>query len=281
MFTLSEPTVAIFKPQGEALPRSAQRDVKVLVDGQPRQHELPHRAAERQGPRPGRRFTAMTRLDHNRAVAQLAAKAGAHSTDVRRMTIWGNYSATQYPDVFHAEVGGKPGFDAIGQDQTARRGVHPHRPAEPRRRDHQGLGPLLGGPGGERGGRSRPARWAARHPRGRLGVDGRVSDGSYGAPEGIITELPCTAKDGAYEIVRDLEIDDFSRGGSTRAASSSKTGSRGQRPPGLRAPGGVRGARMGEPGSRGGRGTLFEELARGVVGEDLAVGLTGGAVGHV
>src|SRR5688572_19120836 len=107
----------IFKPQGEALSRSAQRDVKVLVVGNPANTNclIAQQNAKDLDPS---RFTAMTRLDHNRAVAQLAAKAGAHSTDVRNMTIWGNHSATQYPDVFHAQVQGAPAFDAVGNDQA-------------------------------------------------------------------------------------------------------------------------------------------------------------------
>jgi malate dehydrogenase len=152
----------------------------------------------------------MTRLDHNRAIAQLAAKAGAHSTEVRRMTIWGNHSATQYPDVFHAEVAGKPGFDAIGQDQgwlegefiptvqqrgaavIKARGLSSAASAANAAVDHVRSW-ILGTPDGD---------WVS------MGV---VSDGSYGAPEGIITSYPCTAKDGEYEIVQGLDIDDFSR----------------------------------------------------------------------
>src|SRR5438045_2796631 len=106
----------IFKPQGEALSRSAKRDVKVLVVGNPANTNclIAQQNAKDLDPT---QFTAMTRLDHNRAVAQLATKAGVHTTDVTRMTIWGNHSATQYPDVFHAEVKGKPAFDAVGRDQ--------------------------------------------------------------------------------------------------------------------------------------------------------------------
>src|SRR5215212_7796103 len=106
----------IFKPQGEALSRSAKRDVKVLVVGNPANTNCLIAQQNAKELDPGR-FTAMTRLDHNRAIAQLAAKAGAQTTDVTRMTIWGNHSATQYPDLFHAEVNGKPAFDAVGGDQ--------------------------------------------------------------------------------------------------------------------------------------------------------------------
>src|SRR3954451_8617974 len=100
----------IFKPQGEALSRSAKRDVRVLVVGNPANTNclIAQQNAKDLDPS---QFTAMTRLDHNRAVAQLAGKAGVHTTKVRKMTIWGNHSATQYPDLFHAEVNGKPAFE--------------------------------------------------------------------------------------------------------------------------------------------------------------------------
>src|SRR5262249_15015940 len=106
----------IFKPQGEALSRSAQRDVKVLVVGNPANTNCLI-AQQNAKDLDARQFTAMTRLDHNRPVGQLSAKAGAHTTDVSRMTIWGNHSATQYPDLFHALVSGKSAFDAVGSDQ--------------------------------------------------------------------------------------------------------------------------------------------------------------------
>src|SRR6185295_14786800 len=108
---------AIFSPQGKALNDHAKRDVKVLVVGNPANTNalIAQQNAKDLDPS---RFTAMTRLDHNRAIAQVAAKAGVHSTAVTKMTIWGNHSATQYPDVFHAEVDGRPAFDAVGKDQA-------------------------------------------------------------------------------------------------------------------------------------------------------------------
>jgi len=199
----------IFKPQGEALSRSAQRDVNVLVVGNPANTNclIAQQNAKDLDPS---RFTAMTRLDHNRAIAQLAGKAGVHSTDVRRMTIWGNHSATQYPDVFHSEVSGRPGFDAIGRDQAWLEGefiptVQQRGAAVIKAR---GLSSAASA-----------ANAAVDHVRSWvLGTDagdwvsmGIVSDGSYGAPEGIITSFPCTAKDGEHQIVQDLDIDDFSR----------------------------------------------------------------------
>src|SRR3954470_18709316 len=106
----------IFKPQGEALSRSASRDVRVLVVGNPANTNCLIAQQNAKDLEPSQ-FTAMTRLDHNRAVAQLAAKVGAHTTDVTKMSIWGHHSATPYPDIFHADVKGKPAFEAVGRDQ--------------------------------------------------------------------------------------------------------------------------------------------------------------------
>ncbi|MDP1804186.1 MAG: malate dehydrogenase, partial [Acidimicrobiales bacterium] len=189
----------IFQPQGEALSRSAQRDVKVLVVGNPANTNalIAQQNAKDLDPT---RFTAMTRLDHNRAVAQLAAKAGVHASAVRRMTIWGNHSATQYPDVFHATVDGRPAFDAVGNDQAWLEGefiptVQQRGAAVIKARGSSSA--------------ASAANAAVDHVRSWvLGTDdgdwvsmGVVSDGSYGTPEGIISSFPCTARDGRYEIV--------------------------------------------------------------------------------
>jgi malate dehydrogenase len=199
----------IFKPQGEALSRSAQRDVKVLVVGNPANTNalIAQQNAKDLDPA---RFTAMTRLDHNRAIAQLAAKAGVHGTSVTKMTIWGNHSATQYPDVFHAEVDGGPAFAAAGSDRSwladdfiptvqqrgaaiiKARGSSSAASAANAAVDHI-------------------RSWALGTPTGDWVSMGVVSDGSYGTPEGIISSFPCTCSGGAYEIVQGLEIDDFSR----------------------------------------------------------------------
>jgi malate dehydrogenase len=113
---LLEANGKIFTVQGRALSDNAADDVRVLVVGNPANTNA--LIALSNAPNiPAERFTAMTRLDHNRAVAQLAAKAEAPVADVARVTIWGNHSATQYPDVFHAEIAGKPAWDVIGQDQ--------------------------------------------------------------------------------------------------------------------------------------------------------------------
>ena len=178
----------IFKPQGEALSAPAKRDVKVLVVGNPANTNalIAQQNAKDLDPR---RFTAMTRLDHNRAIAQLAAKAGVHSTDVTRMTIWGNHSATQYPDVFHAQVAGQPAFDAAGADQAwleddfiptvqqrgaaiiKARGLSSAASAANAAVDHVRV-------------------VGARHPRGRLGVDGHRERRQLRRPRGHHLQLP-------------------------------------------------------------------------------------------
>jgi len=201
---------AIFTVQGEALSAAAADDVKVLVVGNPANTNA--LIAMSNAPKvPRERFTAMTRLDHNRAKAQLAAKAGAAVADVTRMTIWGNHSATQYPDVFHAEVGGKPAFEAIGSDHEwlegefiptvqqrgaaviKARGVSSAASAANAAIDHM-------------------RSWALGTPQGDWVSMAVPSDGSYGVPEGLVSGFPCTASGGTYQIVPGLEVDEFSRG---------------------------------------------------------------------
>jgi len=199
----------IFKPQGEALSRSAQSDVKVLVVGNPANTNALIAQQNAQDLDPGR-FTAMVRLDHNRAIAQLAAKAGVHGNDVTRMTIWGNHSATQYPDIIHANVNGQPAFTAVGTDQSwleddfiptvqqrgaaviKARGLSSAASAANAAVDHV-------------------RSWALGTSEGDWVSMGVVSDGSYGVPEGIISGFPCICANGEYSIVQGLEIDDFSR----------------------------------------------------------------------
>ncbi len=198
----------IFKPQGEALSAVAKKDVKVLVVGNPANTNalIAQQNAADLDPS---RFTAMTRLDHNRAVAQLAQKVGATVADVKKMTIWGNHSATQYPDLFHAEVGGRNAAEAVGDQEWIEstfiptvaqrgaaiikaRGLSSAASAANAAIDHihdWHLGTAEGD-------------WVS------MGV---VSDGSYGVPEGLISSFPVTCKDGRYEIVQGLDIDDFSR----------------------------------------------------------------------
>jgi malate dehydrogenase len=199
----------IFKPQGEALSRSAKKDVKVLVVGNPANTNALIAQQNAKDLDPGR-FTAMTRLDHNRAVGQLAAKAGVHNTSITRMTIWGNHSATQYPDLFHAQIDGKPAFEALGSDQAwleddfiptvqqrgaaviKARGLSSAASAANAAVDHVRTW-VLGTADGD---------WAS------MGIP---SDGSYGVPEGIISSFPVTCAGGEYAIVQGLDLSDFSR----------------------------------------------------------------------
>ncbi len=199
----------IFKPQGEALSRSAQRDVNVLVVGNPANTNalIAQRNAKDLDPR---RFTAMTRLDHNRAIAQLAAKTAVHGSAITRMTIWGNHSATQYPDVFHAAVDGQDAFAATGSDQAWLEGdfiptVQQRGAAVIKARG------LSSAASAANAAIDHVRSWVLGTPDGDWVSMGVVSDGSYGAPEGVISSFPCTAKHGEHHIVQGLEIDDFSR----------------------------------------------------------------------
>ena len=198
----------IFKPQGEALARSAKRDVKVLVVGNPANTNAliaMNNAADLDP----RRFTAMTRLDHNRAKTQLAQKLGVTVNDITKMTIWGNHSNTQFPDLFHCEVNGQNAYAAVGDhdwyDQTyiptvATRG-----------------GAIIKARGASSAASAANAAvdhirsWSLGTPEGDWVSMGVPSDGSYGVPEGIISSFPCTCKDGEWSIVQGLEIDEYSR----------------------------------------------------------------------
>ncbi len=198
----------IFKPQGKALSESAKKDVKILVVGNPANTNSLIAQQNAPGLDPGR-FTAMTRLDHNRAITQIAQKLGATVADVRKMTIWGNHSTTQYPDLFHCEVGGKNAYEAVndhawvdgtflptvakrGAAIIEARGASSAASAANAAIDHIRSW-TLGTPDGD---------WVS------MAVP---SDGSYGVPEGLISSFPCVCRDGSYEIVQGLDIDDYSR----------------------------------------------------------------------
>jgi malate dehydrogenase len=201
---------AIFTVQGKALSDAAADDVRVLVVGNPANTNA--LIAMNNAPNvPRERFTAMTRLDHNRAKAQLAAKAGAAVADVTRMTIWGNHSATQYPDVFHAEVGGKPAFEAVGSDQEWLEGefiptVQQRGAAVIKARG------LSSAASAANAAIDHMRSWALGTPEGDWVSMAVPSDGSYGVPEGLVSGFPCTASGGTYQIVPSLEVDEFSRG---------------------------------------------------------------------
>ena len=193
---LLEANGGIFKPQGKAINDHAADDIKVLVVGNPANtNALIAQAAAPDVP--AERFTAMTRLDHNRAIAQLAKKPGVpRRRHQASMTIWGNHSATQYPDIFHAEVAGKNAAEQVERRAVAARRLHPDG-RQARRRDHRGPRRLVGGLRRERRHRPRP-RLGQRHRRTATGPrPPSSSDGSYGVPEGLISSFPVTTEDGA------------------------------------------------------------------------------------
>ncbi len=213
---LLEANGAIFTAQGKALNEVAADDVRIGVTGNPANTNAliamtnaPDIAKER--------FSALTRLDHNRAISQLAAKTGASVTDIKKMTIWGNHSATQYPDIFHAEIAGKNAAETV-DDQgwlendfiptVAKRGAA-----------------IIEARGSSSAASAASATidaahdWLAGSAEGDWVSMAVVSDGSYGVPEGLISSFPVTTKNGDWKIVQGLEINDFSR---TRIDASTK-----------------------------------------------------------
>jgi malate dehydrogenase len=204
---LLEANGGIFAPQGRAINAGAADDVRVLVVGNPANtNALIAKAAAPDVP--GERFTAMTRLDHNRAVAQLAAKLGVPLTEVKRMTIWGNHSATQYPDLYHAEVGGKIAAEQVDDawlrdefiPRVAKRGAE-----------------IIEVRGASSAASAANAAidhvfdWVNGTADGDWTSAAIPSDGSYGVTEGIISSFPVTSENGAWKVVQGLEIDEFSR----------------------------------------------------------------------
>ncbi len=206
---LLEANGAIFTAQGRALSNSANPTVKVLVVGNPANTNA--LIAMNNAPNiPDRQFTAMTRLDHNRAKAQLAAKAGVNVGEVTRMTIWGNHSSTQYPDVFHAQVAGKPAFEAVGNDREWLEGdfiptVQQRGAAVIKARG------LSSAASAANAAIDHMRSWALGTPEGDWVSMAVPSDGSYGVPEGLVSGFPCTCSGGDYQIVQGLDIDEFSR----------------------------------------------------------------------
>lgn len=203
---LLEANAAIFSVQGKSLNDNASRDVKVLVVGNPANTNC--LIAQRNAPDlPATNFTAMTRLDHNRAVTQLAQKAGKHVTGVKDLTIWGNHSATQYPDITHASVEGKAAIEIVDQDWVSKAFIPTVQQRGAAIIKARGLSSAASA-----------ANAAIEHMRDwALGTDGRVvsmavySDGSYGIDKGLIYSFPCTCKNGKWSIVQGLAITDFSR----------------------------------------------------------------------
>ena len=204
---LLEANGGIFGPQGEAINAGAAQDVRVLVVGNPANTNALIAAAHAPDI-PADRFTAMTRLDHNRALSQLADKTGVVVTEIERVAIWGNHSATQYPDVFRASIGGRPAPELLerhwiehtfiptvakrGAAIIEARGASSAASAANAAIDHMRSW-VLGTPDGD---------WTSAAV---------VSDGSYGVPEGLVCSYPVVSRDGAWEIVEGLELDPFSR----------------------------------------------------------------------
>jgi malate dehydrogenase len=200
---------AIFTAQGKAISDAAADDVRVLVVGNPANTNA--LIAMNNAPSvPPERFTAMTRLDHNRAIGQLAAKAGAAVTDVRRMTIWGNHSATQYPDVFHAEVAGRPGFDAVGGDQAWLEGEFIPTVQQRGAAIIKARG-LSSAASAANAAIDHVRDWTLGTPDGDWVSMAVPSDGSYDVPKGLVSGFPVTCSGGTYQIVPGLDLDDFSR----------------------------------------------------------------------
>jgi malate dehydrogenase len=198
----------IFSAQGKALDAVADRNVRVLVVGNPANtNALIARANARSLP-PGN-FTAMTRLDHNRALSQLAEKTGTHVNDIRRMTIWGNHSATQYPDLSHCTVAGKAARNLVDQswiEQTFIPTVQQRGAAVIKARGSSSAASAASAA------LDHMRTWFQGTAEGDWVSMGLPADGSYGIKEGVIYSYPVTCRDGQYQIVQGLAIDDFSRG---------------------------------------------------------------------
>lgn len=204
---LLEANAAIFSAQGKAINDNASKDIKVLVVGNPANTNA--LIAQRNAPDiDPRNFTAMMRLDHNRSLSQLATKTGKHSTDVKNVVVWGNHSATQYPDLHQATVDGTPALDLIdmewyendfiptvqqrGAAIIQARGLSSAASAANAAVDHM-------------------HDWVLGSAEGDIVSMGIYSDGSYGIEEGLIYSFPCVCKDGDWEIVQGYEVNDFSR----------------------------------------------------------------------
>ena len=205
---LLEANGAIFTAQGKALNSVAADDIRIGVTGNPANTNA--LIAMTNAPDiPRSRFSALTRLDHNRAISQLAIKTGAAVTDIKKMTIWGNHSATQYPDLFHAEIGGRNAAEVINDQAwvedyfiptVAKRGAA-----------------IIDARGASSAASAASATidaardWLLGTPKGDWVSMAVASDGSYGVPEGLISSFPVTTKGGDWSIVEGLSIDDFSR----------------------------------------------------------------------
>ncbi len=199
----------IFTAQGKALNAVAADDVRIGVTGNPANTNA--LIAMSNAPDiPRERFSALTRLDHNRAISQLAARTGAPVTDIKKMTIWGNHSATQYPDLFHAEIAGRNAAEVVDDQAWIENAFIPtvaKRGAA-----------IIEARGSSSAASAASATvdaardWLLGSAEGDWVSMAVASDGSYGVPEGLVSSFPVTTRDGDWEIVQGLEIDDFSRG---------------------------------------------------------------------
>jgi len=204
---LLEANGGIFGPQGEAINAGAADDVRVLVVGNPANTNA--LIARSHAPDvPADRFTAMTRLDHNRALSQLARKLGVGVSEIKKLAIWGNHSATQYPDIFHAQVGGKNAAELVDEawladdfiPTVAKRGAA-----------------IIEARGASSAASAANAAidhvhdWVHGTPDGDWTSAAVVSDGSYGIEEGLVASFPVVSRDGRYEIVQGLDVNEFSR----------------------------------------------------------------------
>jgi malate dehydrogenase len=204
---LLEANGGIFKPQGEAINAGAADDIRVLVVGNPANTNA--LIAQANAPDvPAERFTAMTRLDHNRAISQLSLRLQTPVDSIKKMSIWGNHSATQYPDLVHTEVNGLPALDQVDQDwvqdvfipTVARRGaaiIEARGASSAASAANAAIDHIFS--------------WVNGTPEGDWTSAGVVSDGSYDVPEGLISSFPVVSTDGRYQIVPGLKLDNFSR----------------------------------------------------------------------
>jgi malate dehydrogenase len=205
---LLEANGKIFKPQGEAIAAGAADDVKVLVVGNPANTNCLIAKSNADGV-PAERFTAMVRLDHNRAIAQLAAKTKTDVSRIRKMSVWGNHSPTMYPDLKHCEVDGKIAWDVVGDEKWIADTYIPKvgkRGAE-----------IIDARGASSAASAASAAidhvhdWVLGTPEDDWVSMAVPSDGSYDVEEGLISGFPCTCSGGEWKVVDGLEIDDFSR----------------------------------------------------------------------
>lgn len=204
---LLEANGAIFTVQGKALAAVASKDVKVLVVGNPANTNALIALKNADGLNP-RNFTAMLRLDHNRAYSQLAAKTGTHTTDINGIVVWGNHSATQYPDITAAVVNGTKASELVDQSWLVDNFIPTVQKRGAAIIEARGLSSAASAANAAI---EHIRDWVLGTKEGQYVSMGVPSDGSYGIPEGVIYGFPCTCKDGEYTIVQGLEISEFSR----------------------------------------------------------------------